>query len=198
MQLRLLQPFCKARLCRSTTPSALGTPSIPGTVRLVNTLHHKQQDIKMPRTRAEITHPCARSCQPGKPQPLCSGLLRPWGAPALTNLSTNPFAPVQRGTAPEKRQSWTHKPLQKAAIAALLAEQLKVDLNWEWREHAHGSWAPCQEELPSCSACSWAQKTLQHQTHLHGRCQYQHWCLASCTLGILARVYLQPPPLTMS
>lgn len=36
--------------CCSTTPSALGAASLPGTVRLANTLHREQQDIKVPRS----------------------------------------------------------------------------------------------------------------------------------------------------
>lgn len=35
--------------CCSTTPSASGAASIPGMLRLANTLHCKQQDIEVPR-----------------------------------------------------------------------------------------------------------------------------------------------------
>lgn len=64
---------------------------------------------------AGITCPCACS---GKPQSLCFELLRPWGAPALEKLGMNPFAPVQRGTTSEKRQSCVYKLLCKAVIAS--------------------------------------------------------------------------------
>lgn len=51
--LSLPQPFCESgpcAACYSTAPTVLGAASIPGTVRLADTFHHKQQDTEAPRT----------------------------------------------------------------------------------------------------------------------------------------------------